>query len=108
MKKVLIDECLPRRLIRDLHAFQATTVPQRGWAEKKDRELLDLASAEFDVFVTIDSNLTFQQNLSLVSLGVVVLHVKSSRYESLQPLVPALVSAIDQVSPGAVVDVASP
>lgn len=105
MKKVLIDECLPRRLIRDLHDFHATTVPQRGWAGKGDRELLNLAAIEFDVFVTLDSNLAFQQNLSAMSLGVVVLHVKSSRYESLQPLVPALVSAIENISEGSVLDI---
>jgi predicted nuclease of predicted toxin-antitoxin system len=60
MKKVLIDECLPRRLLRDLHEFHATTVPQRGWAGQKDSDLLSLASPEFDVFVTLDSNLAFQ------------------------------------------------
>lgn len=105
MKKVLIDECLPRRLIRDLSAYHAATVPQRGWAGKKDRELLNLAASEFDVFVTLDSNLAFQQNISRMPLGVVVMHVKSSRYESLQPLVSALVSAIDKVLPGTVFDI---
>ena len=105
MKKVLVDECLPRRLIRDLHAHHATTVPQRGWAGKKDSELLNLASTEFDVFVTLDSNLAFQQNLSKTPLGIVVLHVKSSRYESLQPVIPALVSAIEKISPSTVIEI---
>ncbi|VGO22521.1 DUF5615 family PIN-like protein [Pontiella sulfatireligans] len=105
MKKVLIDECLPRRLIRDLHHYHVSTVPQRGWAGKKDSELLELASAEFDVFVTLDSNLAFQQNVSLLSLGIVVMHVKSSRYESLQPLIPSLVSTIENSVPGTVSDI---
>lgn len=50
--KVLLDECLPRRLADHLAEFEVMTVPQAGWAGKRNGELLMLAAAKFDVFVT--------------------------------------------------------
>ena len=98
--KILLDECLPRRLLRDLSGFSATTVPRQGWAGAKDRELIQLAEEEFDVFITIDSNLVFQQNLKKSGLCIVVLCAVNSRYETLQPLIPELLDAIGHSSPG--------
>jgi hypothetical protein len=77
-----------------------TTVPRQGWAGTKDRELIALAEEEFDIFITIDSNLAFQQNLKRSTLCVVVLCAVNSRYETLQPLVPKLLDAIDKAKPG--------
>lgn len=99
--KILIDECLPRRLLRDLSDFSATTVPRQGWAGKTDREIIALAAAEFDIFITLDSNLIHQQNLRLAgSLCIIILKSASSRYESLVPAIPALISAIKGAEPG--------
>ena len=104
--RVLLDECLPRRLLRDLSCFPATTVPREGWAGASDSELLRLAAEEFDVFITLDSNLIFQQNLKTTSLSIVVLHTVNSRYETLQPLIPALLAAIESIEmPGTVLTV---
>ena len=61
--RVLLDECLPRRLGRVLTGCDVRTVPEAGWAGKQNGELLQLASASFDVFVTMDRNLQYQQNL---------------------------------------------
>ena len=55
--RVLRDECLPRRLKRELVDHDARTVPEMGWASKRNGELLALAAAEFDVFLTVDRNL---------------------------------------------------
>lgn len=98
--RVLLDECLPRRLLRDLSAYMTTTVPRQGWAGTKDRELIKLAEEEFDIFITIDSNLAFQQNLKRSTLCVVVLCAVNSRYETLQPLIPKLLDAIETSKPG--------
>jgi predicted nuclease of predicted toxin-antitoxin system len=104
--KVLLDECLPRRLLRDLEGFAATTVPRQGWAGRTDSDLLKMADAEFDLFVTLDSNLVFQQNLSSTRLSIIVLHAANSRYETLQPLIPALVKAIQSnAGPGTVITI---
>jgi len=101
--KILLDECLPRRLLRDLGCFSVTTVQRQGWGGKNDSELLLLADGEFDVFITLDSNLVFQQNLKTVNLSIVVLHAVNSRYETLQPLIPNLLKAIKSIEvPGTV------
>lgn len=103
--RVLLDECLPRRLLRDLSRYSATTVPRQGWAGKKDIELIRLAEDEFDVFITIDSNLIFQQNLKQSGLCLVILCAVNSRYETLQPLIPQLQAAIEIAKPGDVIQI---
>lgn len=103
--KILLDECLPRRLLRDLSRHSATTVPRQGWAGTKDMELLRLAEGEFEIFITMDSNLVFQQNLKRSGLCIVVLCAVNSRYETLQPLIPELLDAIEHSSPGELIRV---
>ncbi len=97
--KILLDECLPRRLLRDLSDHQATTVPQQGWSGLKDKELLQKATREFDVFITLDSNLAFQQNLSALPLCIIVIRAINSRYETIQPLVSDIQLAIENAKP---------
>ena len=67
--RVLLDECLPRRLKRELVGHDARTVPEMGWASRRNGELLALAAAEFDVFLTVDRNLSYQQDVILGALG---------------------------------------
>ena len=101
--KILLDECLPRRLVRDLHAHLVTTVPREGWAGIKNGSLLKLAIPAFDVFITLDSNLVHQQNLNGVDLCGITLHAVNSRYETLQPLVPDVLDAIASSRPGTII-----
>jgi uncharacterized protein DUF5615 len=61
--KILLDECVDWRLARDLVGHDVKTARQMQWTAIKNGELLALAPAEFDVFVTVDRNLSFQQNL---------------------------------------------
>jgi len=61
--RVLLDECLPRRLKRELVGHDVKTAPELGWASKKNGELLALAAPEFDVFLTSDRNLSHQLNV---------------------------------------------
>ena len=70
------------------------------WATLKNGELLSLASTHFDVFVTVDRNLTFQQNLSSYSIAVLVLRAKTNRLADLRPLVPMLLAALEKARPG--------
>jgi hypothetical protein len=72
-----------------------------GWATVKNGELLALAAEQFEVFVTVDRNLTFQQNLVSFSIAVVVLQAKTKRLADLRPLIPSLLAAIDSALPGA-------
>ena len=71
-----------------------------GWTTLKNGELLALASAAFVVFVTVDRNLSFQQDIVSFSIAVVVLQARSNRLADLRPLVPCLLSAIEATPPG--------
>jgi predicted nuclease of predicted toxin-antitoxin system len=104
--RILLDEQLPRRLARELTGHEVRTVQQQGWAGVQNGELLRLAAAErFEVFVTADQNLEFQQNLSGSALRVLVLVARSNALEDLQPLVANLLAAIPRCRPGQVVRV---
>jgi hypothetical protein len=63
--KVLLDECVDRRLARDIEGHEVRTVPEAGWAGLKNGELLKRAQGQFDIFVTVDRNLPFQRDLSV-------------------------------------------
>ena len=73
-----------------------------GWTAITNGELLALASKHFDVFVTVDRNLSFQQNLGAFGIGVVVLQARSNRLADLTPLMPRVIAAIEGVHPGVV------
>lgn len=103
--RVLLDECLPKRLKRFLIGHQVSTVPEAGWAGKKNGELVGLASGKFEAFITIDRNLVYQQNLSSVPFGVVVLSARINRMGDLEPLVPRILEALESLSPGQLVRV---
>ncbi len=77
--RLLLDECIDRRLAKDFIGYDVKTVPQMGWAGIKNGQLLALAEVEFDVFITVDRNLTFQQNLPQFGVAVIVLHTVSNR-----------------------------
>lgn len=98
--KVLLDECVDWRLSRDIVGHDVKTARQMGWAAIKNGELLALASTEFDVFVTVDRSLFFQQDLASFSVSVIILRAKTNRLADLRPLVPRLLHAIRTVAPG--------
>jgi len=80
------------------------TVPEAGWAGLKNGELLRVAATSFTVFVTMDQNLQYQQNLKDTALTIVVLESSTNRYADLLPLVPKLLETLQAgASPGAVI-----
>lgn len=99
-RKVLLDECVDRRLAEVITGHDVKTVPEVGWASLKNGELLSRAQAEFDVFVTTDRNLMFQQNLPKFDIAVLVLAAKSNRLRDLLPLVPKIAESISSAKPG--------
>lgn len=100
--RVLLDECIDRRLAREIEGHEVVTVPQAGWAGIKNGELLRLAQGQFDVFVTVDRNLSFQQSLPGFSIAVIVLRAPTNRLKDMRPLVPRLIQALPLVSKGEV------
>lgn len=88
--KILLDECIDRRLAKDIEGHEVVTVPQAGWTGIQNGELLRRAQEQFDVFVTVDRNLSFQQHLPQFSIAVIVLRSSTNRLKDLRPLVPQL------------------
>jgi len=98
--RVFLDECVDWRLARDLVGHEVRTAREMGWTSIVNGELLALAAQQFDVFLTVDRNLTFQQNLVSFSIAVVVLRAKTNRLADLRPLVPKLLEVIADAPAG--------
>lgn len=103
MRRVLFDEDVPRPLRRDLPGFEIRTVVEAGWSGVKNGELLRRADEVFDVFLTADRNLAFQQNLSKVRLGVVVLAIGSTKLDDLRAIAGRIAAALEEIRPGQLV-----
>ena len=103
--KVLIDECAPKALKAFLtkHGHESRTVQEAGWAGKENGELLKLAETQFDVLVTVDTNLRYQQNLKGRRIAIVILDYSSNRLEHLRQYFPACAVAIDKIQPGEII-----
>ena len=100
--RILLDECIDRRFARELEGHEAVTVPQAGWAGIKNGELLTRAQAQFDIFVTVDRNLAFQQNIPQFTIAVIVLQAPTNRLKDLRPLLLKLLQALPTVPKGQV------
>lgn len=105
--KVLLDECLPKRLKQSFHQHEVSTVPESGWAGKTNGELLKLAKGKFDVFVTVDQNLQYQQKLEESGIKVILLVVKNNRYETFKPLIPKIQQELQSAQTGSLIRIVS-
>ncbi len=103
--RVLLDECLPKKLKSEFAGCIVWTVVEKGWSGKKNGELMALAAPEFDVFVTADQNLRFQQNLAYAEIGVLVLMASNTRVETLSPLLPQVNRALASVEAGRILEI---
>ena len=108
--RVLIDECAPKALKAQLTAsgYDCMTVQEAGWSGKENGELLALADAGFDVMVTVDQNIRFQQDVTRLKIALIILRARSNRLVDLQPHFPACIEALRSIQPGTVVEVGSP
>lgn len=108
-KRALLDENIDVRLARAMPRHEVSTVRAEGWSGVTNGQLLRLVEAgPFDVFVTADRSLEYQQSLENRSFGTVVLLPKRLKLDQLLLLVPSLVMAIDRVSPGEVLHLHPP
>jgi hypothetical protein len=103
--KVLLDECLPKKLKLEVNGDVVKTVPEMGWAGKKNGVLLRLAEQEFDVLLTNDQNLEYQQNLKSFNLAVIVLAAHTNDIEDMMPLMPAANEALKTIRAGEIVHI---
>ncbi len=106
--KVLLDECVPRPLKHDFVDHDIDHVTEVGWSSIKNGKLLGLAfGAGYEVLITTDQNLKYQQNLRNFKIGIIVLIAKSNRIDDLQPLVPEALNVMKGISAGELVEVRS-
>jgi hypothetical protein len=98
--RVLIDECIPRKFKFSLAPHDCQTVPEAGFAGKKNGELLRLAEGMFDVFVTLDKGVAFQQNVADRKIAVVIIRSKSNRLVHVQQHAEACLAAIQSIQAG--------
>jgi len=102
--RVLLDECVARRFENSLVSHQCSTVPDEGPAGISNGELL--AAAErlgFELLITIDQGLAYQQNLAVRTIAILVLQPKASRLVDLLPLVPECLARVQSLRPGELV-----
>jgi hypothetical protein len=104
--KILLDECTPRILKRTLHGLEISTVQEMGWAGIKNGDLLALAEDRFDVFVTTDKNLRYQQNLTKRRLAIIEL--PTNKVPIVRSLAPQLQKALATIRPADFVSIELP
>lgn len=98
--KLLLDENLPKRLKSAFESHFCYTVSDMGWTGKKNGELLGLLiQHDFDVFITFDKNLQYQQNLAQIKVTIVILNAPDNTFPSLKLIVPEIISFLDS-TPG--------
>src|SRR5438874_2525531 len=104
--RILIDQCAPRRLRRELRGHDVRTAFEMGWASKTNGELLQLMAAQgFEVLLTVDQNLRHQQNLQAAGVAALVLVAVTNRLADLLPLMPSARAALTSIKPGDVVEI---
>ena len=104
--KLLLDECVPKRLKNDFTGHEIRTVEEVGFKGLKNGELLRAAAEDFDALITVDRRMPTQQNLSQFNLAVIVLVAKPCRYSQLRLLVPKVLENLDNIKPRDIVIIA--
>ena len=98
--RILLDENLDWRLARSLPGHEVVSVQKNGWVGIKNGELLARAEQEFDVFVTMDGNIVFQQNYARLRIAIVTLRAPSNRLRDTAPLMPKLLALLPTLQHG--------
>jgi predicted nuclease of predicted toxin-antitoxin system len=99
--RILLDECIPRKLKNSFRSHDCTTVPEEGLTGRKNGELLTVAQQRgSQVFLTLDRGIEYQQNLRTRSIAVILIRAKSNRLADLLPLVPEILTVLDAIRPG--------
>jgi hypothetical protein len=100
--KILLDEYVDRRLAREIAGHEVTTTQQQGWSGIDNGKVLKPAAADFEVFLTVDRNLSFQQPVVDFDIAIVVLRAASNRIVDLKALVPELLEGLPETKAGQV------
>ena len=104
---MLLDECVTNYLKPDLVGHTVSTIDEAGFKGLKNGKLLAAASTEFDVLITVDQNLRFQQNIKNFDISILVFRAGRSTYPYLKPLVPRALEELESIAPCDIVIVAA-
>jgi hypothetical protein len=105
--RIVLDECLPRQLKGELAGHHVRTAQDQGWAGLRNGDLLQAASIDFDVFLTVDRNIGFQQNVNDFAIAVIVMVAEGNRLRDLRPLMKEVRDALSRATPGRLIRVGS-
>jgi len=101
--KLLLDECVTNYLKTDFGTHEVSTIDDAGFKGLKNGKLLEAASVRFDVRITVDQNLQFQQNLKNFNIAILVFRAQRSTYSLLKPLVPKALEALENITTGDII-----
>jgi hypothetical protein len=101
--KLLLDECVTRFVKRDLPGHEVHTVEEAGFKGTENGDLLRAATGTYDVLITVDQNLPYQQNAAGLDIAILVLAAKRNSYARLKPLLPRAMNVLKTIKPGEVI-----
>lgn len=105
--RVLLDECVPRKLRTELLGHDVRTVAEMKWTGTKNGDLLQRAATQFDALVTVDQGIPYQQNLAGIALALIIIHAPSNDIKDLRSALPELLRVLSTIQPGQVVRIAN-
>lgn len=103
--RLLLDECVPKRLRSELTGYNVQTVRDAGWAGLKNGALLRAADGAFDALITVDQGIAYQQNLSGLRIALIIMAAASNDIEDLRQLMPSVRAALATLEAGAIIRV---
>jgi hypothetical protein len=103
--RILLDNCVPWRLAQALAGHDVASMIKLGWADLDDGPLLDIMAGKFDVLITMDKNIRFQQRLENRPVALLIRRARSNRLPDLLPLVPDILRALNGVKSGEAIEV---
>jgi hypothetical protein len=103
--KLLLDECVPRRLKFGFTEHEILTIDEAGFKGLKNGSLIRAANGVFEVLITVDKNIQHQQNKEKLSIAILILSAKSNRYESLSPLIPKALKILENIKIGEIITI---
>jgi hypothetical protein len=98
--RILLDECIPIKLGKYLKGHEVSGVTREGWKGLENGNLLKVAQSKFEIFLTVDRNLSYQQSVGKFDIALVVMHCYSNRVDDLLELLPELALALSNARPG--------
>lgn len=100
--RILLDNCVTADLAPHLRGHEVATAVEMGWSMLEDGPMLDPMAGKFDILLTVDKSMRFQQSLTGRPFAVIVLRARTNRVAELARLVPALIKVMNVIEPGEV------